>query len=617
MTEGYERSSSSPRTTRRQFIKRAAASGAALPVAGGLLALGSACTPGAQAPTGGGQAGGPRGKTAIFDIDGGRVIDPESWNPWPPGHRRDHGFHQAMIEPLFILNYETGKVEPWLGKSMTSNDTLDVWTLELRDGVKWSDGEVFDADDVVFTIEMLKENAPDIFGGTGGDSAAMDTWVRSVNKLDDLTVRFNLKKPNPRFQLDYFGVRIFGTVNMVPEHIWKDKDPLTFTNYDPDRGWPVFTGPYTLSSVSPTEFVYKRNDDWWGVKAGFQDRPAPEELVWIWAGPEETRTAKMAEGELDSLMDITRGAFEALLQRNPNVIAWRDSLPFAWLDPCERNFEVNHMVEPWGDKDMRWALNHAIDRDQIVKIAYEGTTYASNTIYPAYEPLVRLVELAEKEGLYDRFPLMSHDPAKAKQILESKGYTRNGNGYYERDGKELSINIETNEAFIEKQRIAQVIVENLQDLGINATTRNIAGTTWEDNYFLGKFEARIGWQTCGSVNEPWYSLDTLSARWWQPVGKRANFNGWRWRNQKYSSLVEEMGVLPLGDPKIDPLFLQSWEIFLDELPVIPVTQAKKLIPFDTTYWRGWPTQENNYMHPPTWWNSTHKIIHNLEPGEGQ
>ena len=600
-------------STRRQFIKQALATGAALPASSALLGL-SACTTGA--PTGPAAAGGKRAKQAIFDIDGGRVVDPNLWNPWPPGHRRDHGFHQAVIEPLFILNYESGKMEPWLAESMTSNSKLDLWTLKLRDGVKWSDGEDFNADDVVFTIEMLKENAPDLVGGTGGDSSAMDTWVKSVKKLDDLTVEFNLKKPNPRFQLDYFGVRIYGSVIMVPEHIWKDQDPLTFKNFDLDRGWPVFTGPYRVVSVSPTEFVYERNDDWWGAQAGFQELPAPQELIWIWAGPEETRASKMAEGELDSLMDITLGAFEALRQRNPNVIAWLDELPFAWLDPCERNLELNHTVEPWGDKEMRWALNYAIDRDQIVKIAYEGTTFPSDHIFPAYDPLTRLIDMAKKEGLYDTFPVMETNPQKAKQIIEGKGYTRNGNGYYEKDGKELSLDIENNEAYIEKQRIAQVVVENLQALGINATTRNIAGTTWEENYALGKFEARTGWQTCGSVNEPWASLDTLSSRWYQPVGKRANFNGWRWRNEKFSSVVDEMGSLPLGDPKVDELFLEAWEVFLDELPVIPITQAKKLIPFDTTYWKGWPTAENNYMHPPTWWNSTHKIIHALEAAEG-
>ena len=75
-------------------------------------------------------------------------------------------------------------------------------------------------------------------------------------------------------------------------------------------------------------------------------------------------------------MDISLGAFFALQQRNPNTIAYFSDLPYAWPDPCARNIEVNHLVEPWGNADMRRALNMAIDRDEVVTIAYEGATKA-------------------------------------------------------------------------------------------------------------------------------------------------------------------------------------------------------------------------------------------------
>jgi peptide/nickel transport system substrate-binding protein len=552
-----------------------------------------------------------RAKTAIFDIDGGRVLTPDLWNPWiPTSSRRDHGFHQAILEPLFILNYESGKIEPWTAESMTSNDKLDQWTLKLRKGVMWSDGVPFTADDVVFSIQTLISKSPDL-----NDAAALKEWVKSVEKSDDLTVNFTLTKPNPRFQLDFFAVKIWGRINIMPKHIWEGQDPLTFKNYDPAKGWPVGTGPYKLASISPTEFTYVRDENWWGAKTGFKPLPQPEKLIWTWAGPEETRTALMADGQLDSLMDVTLGAFKALKARNPNVIAWNKDLPYAWLDPCDRTFEFNTTMAPWNDKDMRWAINYAIDRDQIVKVAYEGTTYPSKFIFPAYPPLNRLTKLLEDGGTYQKYPLMTHDPAKAKQIIESKGYTMGGDGYYTKDGKQLEMLITTNEAFIEKQRIAQVMVEELQSVGINATQKNEAGSAWEDNFNRGTFETRMGWQTCGSINEPWASLDTLNQSWVKPVGERADFNGWRWKNEEYSKIVDEIGTLPLGDPRIDPMFVKAAEIYLSELPVIPITQAKKLIPFDTTYWTNWPTAENNYLHATTWWQSTHLIINNLRPAK--
>lgn len=551
----------------------------------------------------------PREETVIFDIDGGRVVDPELWNPYVPGNRRDHGFHQSMIEPLFILNYETGEFVPWLGESMTANDTLDVWTLKLRDGVKWSDGEAFNADDVVFTINMLlvPEHA------TLSDAARLQQWVESVEKVDDLTVQFTLKNPNPRFQLDNFSVRIWGSVNMLPEHIWAGQDPMTFKNYDPDQGWPVFTGPYKVVSVSETEFIYDRRDDWWGAETGFKDLPAPRRLIWTWAGPEEARAALMADNGLDSLMDITKGTYEALVAQNPNVRAWLPDLPYATLDPCPRSFEFNTTVAPWDTKEMRRAINHLIDRDQIVEIAYEGTTVPSRFMFPAYAPLNYYTDLLEAAGVYEQYPLWAFDPDAAKAAIEGLGWTMGADGYYAKDGEQLDMDITTHEAFIEKQRIAAVLVEQFQAAGINASTRNEAGGTWGDNLAFGTFDTRMGWQNCGSVNEPWASMDTLNDSWLKPVGERASANGWRWNNARYSDLVDQIGTLPLGDPAIEPLFIEAASIYLDELPTIPVTQAKKLIPHNWTYWVNWPTAENNYTSAWTWWQSTHLVIHEIQP----
>jgi len=555
-----------------------------------------------------------RAETVIFDIDGGRATDPELWNWYVPGVRGDNGFHQTIMEPLFILNYQTGEMDPWLGVSMTSNETFDVWTLTLRDGIKWTDGEALDADDVVFTMNLLLDNAPEL-----RYSAGMATWLESVEKIDALTIQFNLKKPNPRFQLDNFSVRIWGGPNIMPEHIWADKDPLTFKNFDLEKGWPMGTGPYTLASVGPTEFVYVRNDNWWGAESGWKPLPVPKKLVWTWAGPEETRAALMADGGLDSLMDITLGALQALQARNPNVITWFDEMPKAWVpDPCSRTFMVNHLVEPWNDKDMRWALNYAMDRDQIVQIAYEGTTLKSRHFFPAYPPLDALVDNAIAAGTYDLEKLWTFDPAESKAIFESKGYALNGNGYYEKDGKELSLDITTHEAFIEKQRIAAVLVEQFQAVGINATTRNEAGGTWGDNRAFGNFDSQMNWDMCGSVNEPWASMDRANVSWIVPQGERADGNNMRWSGEAadaYGAIVDEIGSMPLGDPKIQELFNEAMAIYMDELPVIPVTQAKKIIPFDTTHWVGWPTFADQYIHPPTWWQHTHVIIHNLQPAK--
>ena len=128
-----------------------------------------------------------REDTVIFDLD--RTIqDPENFNWMTDGSgiRRMQGAHQTMWEPLFILNYSTGELEPWLGLEATSDDGGLTWTLTLREGVTWSDGEAFDADDVVFSVEMAMGNEE----LTAREAATVRGQVASVEAVDPLTVRF-------------------------------------------------------------------------------------------------------------------------------------------------------------------------------------------------------------------------------------------------------------------------------------------------------------------------------------------------------------------------------------------------------------------------------------------
>jgi len=83
-------------------------------------------------------------------------------------------------------------------------------------------------------------------------------------------------------------------------------------------------------------------------------------------------------------------------------------------------------------------------------------------------------------------------------------------------------------------------------------------------------------------------MDTFNTSWLKPVGERTadSQNTWRWsgdRADEYSAIVDEMGVLPLGDPALDDMFLEAMDIWMEEMPVIPITQAKKIIPFSNTY----------------------------------
>ena len=220
--------------------------------------------------------------------------------------------------------------------------------------------------------------------------------------------------------------------------------------------------------------------------------------------------------------------------------------------------------------------------------------------------------------MYQRHPVDNFKPKAAEAVFVGKGYVKGADGYYAKDGKQLSIVITTPAEELEHARIADVMVEQFQAVGVNATHKKENFAVWDANFGQGKFEARQGWQTCGSVNEPWSTLNSLRSDGGvatMGTAPKAGQNGWRWSNAEFNKIVGDMSTLPIGDKRSDDLFVKAMEILSDELPVIPIAQAKKLIPFDTTYWTNWPSDANKYDASWTWWQSTLNIIVNLKPAK--
>ena len=534
--------------------------------------------------------------------------DHSNWNPFINDNLRDVGLQQGLIEPLFLLNYETGNIDPWLGLSMEPNETFDVWTLTLRDGVKWSDGEAFNADDVVFTVNMFEANTPDL----GADVAL---WTESVEKIDDLTVKFTLTGPNPRYQLDMWSFKIWGDRNsIVPEHIWKDyaDNPLQFNNYDPEKGWPVFTGPYLVSKVTENEYIYVRDDEWWGAKEGFQDLPAPKRLIWVHYGSEESKAAAMAKDEIDALANISLGTFEVIHTQNPNIIGWTEDLPYGYIDPCPRYLSINTEHPIWSDSNLRKAVNLAIDRDQIVSIAYEGGTTASLSILPQYGSMSQYNDALKEAGLAAN---PQGDPEAAKALIESSGWTLNDKGFYEKDGQELTMTILSMEESTEVRRIADVVAEQLRKIGINSQVQVLSYGTWlsaqaESGDPAKDFEGSISFQ-CGGVNEPYASLITFAGGADDTKGGMERWSGSNW--EAFRTSVANLKELAPGDPAGVPVVVEAYGYLMEDMPFVTLTQASMLTPFNTTYWTNWPTAENPYAIPSTWVQSTHLILHNIQP----
>lgn len=557
----------------------------------------------------GGEAAASEGGDRILrSTVGAQIPAPDIWNPYIPGTFILQGMNQVMMEPLFMLNYETGEIIGRLGESYESNEALDEWTVTLRDGTEWSDGTPLTSEDVVFTFELLKEYAPQL-----NWSGAVDRWVESVEAVDDRTIRFVLTEPNPRFVMENLAGTTSQAIVPLPKHHWEGVDPITFRNeFNEETGAPVFSGPYTVLRFSPTEFVYQRNDDWWGAKAGHFKLPEPTEIHYTWVPAAETANQMMVNNQLDQGGPSSLSQLQLLLSRNENLRSYNSEPPYAWRDPCPRMLTVNHTVEPWGNKEMRWALSYAMNRQQLIDVVWEGASVPAGFIFPDYPAMQPyLDEISDLTAQVIEF-----NPDRSREIIESQGYTFNdSSGFYEKDGETLSIDIVA-PPFMEQ--VATIVVQQLNDVGIDAVLRILEWGIFREQTGIGDFQGATDWSGCGSVIEPWFGMNRYHMDWARPLGESGTEyvdntnNSGRWINEEYSAILDQMGSLPLGDPEVMELMRQAAEIWVDELPAIPLAQQPAFVMFNETNWTNWPTSDNNYIQPPGHWHTFQVILNELE-----
>jgi peptide/nickel transport system substrate-binding protein len=151
----------------------------------------------------------------------------------------------------------------------------------------------------------------------------------------------------------------------------------------------------------------------------------------------------------------------------------------------------------------------------------------------------------------------------------------------------------------------QLLVQNLTDAGL--TVESAPGD------FGVVIEARTNvtydiqsWFECGSVADPWSTFNRYA-------GEAGTDNAGAWNNDEYNDLVSQIGQLSPGDPQVAPLAAQALEIWLRELPVIPMAQRPEPLLSNTTYWTGWPTNDDLYEIPAAWVMSFHNIVLRLQP----
>ncbi|MBA7631256.1 Glutathione-binding protein GsiB [subsurface metagenome] len=475
-----------------------------------------------------------------------------------------------------------------IGESYHYNEDFTELTIKIRPGVEWSDGVAFTARDIAFTLHMLRDNAPFLRW-----SADIEAWVKEAQVIDDLTVKIILNEPNPRFMAHYLMDGFVKALWIVPEHIWKDQDPVSFTNLDIAGGWPVGTGPYRLAQVTDTEFIYDLREDWWASEIGFKPLPRVERIIYRLAADETMLAMAIIKNEVDMTGDLPPALMMEVLEKNPKVSTFSyHEPPFGYIDWWPTYMGFNILEPPFDSAEMRWAISYAINPDDIEVYALEGYGKTSKVIFPEYPPLMEYYyDIAD---LLEEYPIGEFNLEKSADIMLGQGYVKDGEGFWvDPDGERISFVIASHLIFRE---IPAVVVANLRDAGFDAAFHKPVGV-WE---MFATGEARIYITGhAGSLRDPWGSLDLFHSRFVLPTGTLAT-SFYRWANPEFDRIVDEMAGVGFGDPRVFDLHRQAMEIWLPELPCIPLANWYHRNPINHTYWTGFPNVDDPYTNDAFW-----------------
>jgi peptide/nickel transport system substrate-binding protein len=471
---------------------------------------------------------------------------------------------QGMIyETLLFFNREDGTIHPWLASSykLSSDGTSVSFTLQKN--VKWSDGKPFSSDDVVFTLNMLHQY-PAL------DSGALWQAISSVSNPDPSTVVVNFKSPSGPL-LWYLA----GQTWIVSQHLWSSVNPVTSTD-----STPVGTGPYTLKSFSPQQYVLGKNPNYW--QAG---KPSINELRYPSYDSNVSADLLLSSGAVDWTGLFTPNIQQTFVSRDPTHNHY-------WFPP--RNvvmLYLNLAKAPFNQLAVRQALSVAINRTDIQNTAestYEPVASPTGLVLPANQSWL--------DSSYQSTTYSAPDTAKATQLLESAGFKKGSDGMYaDAAGKPLAFSLEVVTGWTDWVSACQIMATNFKAIGIKATVNAVSFNQYYSDLQQGNFQTAISWTNPGPT--PYYLYNSmLNGANTAPLGQQAASNWERWNDPATNQFLTQYATST--DPAAQKQAMAGLEkVMVEQLPSIPLVLGATWNEYTTTHVTGWPTPQNPYASP--------------------
>ena len=447
----------------------------------------------------------------------------------------------SYIFDTLMWKDESGLI-PYLAEDCSVSEDGLTYTFQLRKGVSFTDGTPFTAEDVKFTFDYMKEHPY---------KWVSVSMVEEASVVDEHTVEIKLNKTYNPFLSD-----VAGSLPILPKHIWENvTEPETFT--EPEAA--ISTGPFILENYDAAAgtYTFKANEDY------FYGDLQIDKLVIANVSGGDSKEALLS-GEIDAAPNISYKAAMSLKDSPEYTVLEGPGLSVTRL---YFNFDEEAMAV----KEIRQAMYHAVNLDEIVEKAYGGAGYAGSAGHvqpgtPWYNPDVRQY---------------AYDGETAKKMLSEAGAAdSNGNGILEYNGEEMSYTLTFTE---NDEKLAELLVSYMKAVGIELVPQSADDATVKAAISEGNFE--LAFNTNGSFGGDPVFLSRFATVGADGAPSVTGQGGKTWESEEYNKIYNESAV-EQDDAKRHEQVNALQEIIAEELPCLTLYYKKAVAAYNNTVFDG-------------------------------
>lgn len=374
-----------------------------------------------------------------------------------------------------LVNITADGYEGCLAESWDISEDGKTYTFHIRDGVKFSDGEVCDANAIKANFDAIIENKD------------RHTWLEMMNLLvgvsapDDKTFVIELSEPYYPLLTELGVTRPFA---MISPKAMKDGSTKDGVNAY------IGTGPYVLIDFVTDEYaVFEANENYWG------EQPEIKKITVKVIPDNQTRILALEKGEIDMIFGKNMIDADAINQYTGN-----DKFTVSLSDPTStRQIVLNTTKEVLADKEVRQALQHATNKQAISDGIFYGLEQPADTLFAKTVPYCDI----------DLEPY-AYDVEQAQSMLDEAGWVVGADKIREKDGQKLNIDLLYNSDSVTEKAIAEYLQSEYQKIGISLNIHGEEEQSYRDNMKAGNFDMvfNICW---GTPYDPQSSLAAMRA----------------------------------------------------------------------------------------------------------